>query len=423
MEAIIERCCGLDVHRSRIMACVLVGAPGHRVKKENREFGTTASALAELFQWLMSLGVTHVVMESTGVYWKPVHAVLEGSAVVIVANARHVKQVPGRKTDVKDAEWLADLARHGLVRASFVPPKPIRDLRDVVRYRHKVAQSQAHERNRLIKVLETAGIKLSEVLSDVFGVTGRRLIRALLAGETAPDQVAALVTDGRLRKKLSAIQDAMVGELLPHQRLMVEMQLERVESHEADMTKLDAQIDTMLQPYRAEIDRVIAIPGIKQTSAAAIVSEIGPDMSVWETPDRLAAWAGVAPGNNESAGKRKKAGHRKGNVWLQTILVESAWAATHAKNSYYRAKFYKLKARRGHNKALMAIARKLLIAVWKVLGGETFKDLGAAYLDQIDPNRAVKAATRRLEALGFDVTLTKRADDSLETQQLAAGFS
>lgn len=419
MDVLIERCCGLDLHRSSIMACVLIGAAGRKVSKEVRKFGTTTAQLAELGDWLMGLGITHVVMESTGVYWKPVHALLEDSAVVIVANARHVKQVPGRKTDVGDAEWLADLARHGLVRASFVPPKPIRELREVVRYRRKLAEVQARERNRLIKVLETAGVKLSGVLSDVFGVSGRRLIRALIAGQTAPEQVAALVTDGRLRKKLPDIQAAMCAELKPHQVMMIEMQLERIERDEEHMVKLEGQVDTMLVPYHEEIERMVVIPGIKQTTAAAVIAEIGVDMSPWQTADHLAAWAGVSPGNNESAGKRKNTGHRKGNVALQTLLVESGWAATRAKDSYLRAKFYKLKARRGHNRALMAIARKLLIAIWHVLVGQPYHDLGADYLDKLDPQRAVRTLTRRLKALGFDVALTKAESEPLQESEVA----
>lgn len=425
MDVIIERCCGLDVHRSSVVACLMVGTPGRKIIKEIRKFGASSAALLELADWLIANGCTLAVMESTGVYWKPVHAVLEQALEVIVANARHVKQVPGRKTDMADAEWLATLARHGLVRASFVPAAPIRELREVVRYRRKVVQVQAQERNRVLKVLETAGVKLADCLSDVLGSSGRRLIRALLADETAPEQVAALI-DKRLRPKLEQIQQALAPRLYAHHKLMLTMQMERIESGEAQVAQLDAEIDRMMAPYHEQLERLVKIPGIKQIAASAILAEIGDDMTHWKSADQLAAWAGVVPGNNESAGKRKSTRHRKGNVHLQSMLVECAWAASHAKNSYWRAKFYKLKARRGHNRALMAIARKMIIAVWHVLSGSEFKDLGGEYLDQLDPRRMVRTMTRRLAALGFTVTPTPALPDQSEVQSTSVvegGFS
>ena len=405
MDVLREKSAGLDVHRSMIVACVLVSAAGGRVTKEVRSFAAIASGLAELVAWLGGFGVTHVGMEGTGVYWMPVYAALEavGGITPIVANARHIKAVPGRKTDVIDAEWIAKLIRYGLVRASFVPPQPIRDLRDLTRYRRTLVDAQASERRRLIKLLEAADMKLAEVLSDVFGVTGRAILRALIEGTSTPAQMAALAK-GHARKKIAPLTAALAGQLAEHQRFMLQVQLGRIESTEQQIARLDQQIDVRLQPYRTQIALLISIPGIDRVGAVAILAEIGADMSVFATAGHLAAWAGVCPGNNESAGKKKAAAARTGNRHLKTALCNAAIAASRQKGSYFRAKYYSLKSRIGGGKAALAIGHKLLISIWHMLSdGCFYRDLGEAYLDQRNQQQTLKRYARKLDALGFAI--------------------
>ena len=405
MDVLREKSAGLDVHRSMIVACVLVSAAGGRVTKEVRSFAAIASGLAELVAWLGGFGVTHVGMEGTGVYWMPVYAALEavGGITPIVANARHIKAVPGRKTDVIDAEWIAKLIRYGLVRASFVPPQPIRDLRDLTRYRRTLVDAQASERRRLIKLLEAADMKLAEVLSDVFGVTGRAILRALIEGTSTPAQMAALAK-GHARKKIAPLAAALAGQLAEHQRFMLQVQLGRIESTEQQIARLDQQIEARLQSYRAEIALLISIPGIDRVGAGAILAEIGADMSAFATAGHLAAWAGVCPGNNESAGKKKAAAARTGNRHLKTALCNAAIAASRKKGSYFRAKYYSLKSRIGGGKAALAIGHKLLICIWHMLSGGCFyRDLGEAYLDRRNQQQTLRRYARKLEALGFTI--------------------
>lgn len=408
MEPIIERCCGLDVHQGEIVACLLVGKADERPRKEVRKFRTVTKELLELREWLRQAGCTHVGMESTGVYWKPVYAILEDGMDVIVGNAQHIKNVPGRKTDVKDAEWIADLIRHGLIRKSFVPPKPIRELRDVVRYRRKVVQSRASERNRLLKLLETAGIKLSSFLSNVFGVSGMAMLEALLEGKSTPEQMAQLAR-GRLRKKVADVALALDGKLEDHQRFILRMQLERLKQADAHVDALDRRIDEMLTPYQTEAAKLVTIPGVSKVVTAQAIAEIGVDMSAFKSEAHLASWAGVCPGNHESAGKRQRGTKRTGNIHLTTALVEAAQAAVRKKGSYLHDKFHRLKARRGYKRALVAIAHKILIAIYHVLRGDTgYRDLGDAYLDQLGARRTTTALVRRLERLGFNVHLEEK---------------
>lgn len=405
MEAITERCCGLDVHQGEIVACLLIGKADERPRKEVRKFRTVTKELLALRDWLMQAGCTHVGMESTGVYWKPVYAILEDCMEVIVGNAQHIKNVPGRKTDVKDAEWIADLIRHGLIRKSFVPPKPIRELRDVVRFRRKVVQARATERNRLLKQLETAGIKLSSFLSNVFGVSGMAMLEALLEGKSTPEQMAQLAR-GRLRKKVADVALALDGNIEDHQRFILRMQLERLKQANAHVDALDARIEEMLKPYQTEAAKLVTIPGVNRVVIAQVIGEIGVDMTAFKSEAHLASWGGVCPGNHESAGKRQRGTKRKGNIHLTTALVEAAQAAVKKKGSYLRDKFHRLKARRGYKRALVAIAHKILIAIYHVLRGDTeYRDLGDAYLDQLGARRTTAALVRRLERLGFDVRL------------------
>ncbi|MFI5382551.1 MAG: IS110 family transposase [Tepidisphaerales bacterium] len=405
MDVLREKCAGLDVHRSVIVACVLVSTAGGRITKEVRSFAAIASGLAELAAWLSGFGVSHVGMEGTGVYWMPVYAALEavGGITPIVANARHIKAVPGRKTDVIDAEWIAKLIRYGLVRASFVPPQAIRDLRDLTRYRRTLVDAQSSERRRLIKLLEAADMKLAEVLSDVFGVSGRAILRALIDGTSTPAQMAALAK-GIARKKIAPLTAALGGQLAEHQRFMLQVQLRRIEDTEQQIARLDQQIEVRLRPYRDQIKLLISIPGIDRVGAVAILAEIGPDMSVFATPGHLAAWAGVCPGNNESAGKKKAAAARTGNRHLKTALCNAAIAASRKKGSYFKAKYYSLKSRIGGGKAALAIGHKLLTCIWHMLSdGCFYRDLGETYLDRRNQQQTLKRYARKLDALGFTI--------------------
>jgi transposase len=408
MEPIIERCCGLDVHQATVVACLLVGRADQRPRKEIRTFPTVTRSLLELRDWLATQGCTHVGMESTGVYWKPVYALLEGEFELIVGNAHHIKNVPGRKTDVKDAEWIADLVRHGLIRKSFVPPKPIRELRDLVRYRRKLVESRTAERNRLSKLLETANIKLSSVASDIFGASGMAMLHALVEGTATAEQMAQLAKR-RLRAKIPELERALEGRVEEHHRFLLKLQLHRLEQVDADLRQLDERVDQRLEPYLEQRRRLMKIPGVDRIVATILIAELGVDMSVFQSPAHLAAWAGVSPGNNESAGKSKSSETRKGNVHLKSALVEAATSAARKTGSYLKDKFFRLKARRGYKRAAMAIAHKILKVAHRILSTtEEYKDLGEAYLDQLDERRVAANLVRRLERLGYQVQVTPR---------------
>lgn len=409
MEPLIERCCGLDVHQASVVACLLIGGPGQRVHKEIRSFGTMTRDLEELRTWLQESGCTHVAMESTGIYWKPVYALLEDAFELVVGNARHIKNVPGRKTDVKDAEWIAQLLRHGLIRKSYVPPKPLRDLRDLLRYRSKLIESRTAERNRLLRLLETANVKLATVASDAFGVSGMRILRALTGNDSAPEQMADLAR-GRLRKKIPALTAALRGRVEEHHRFMLRMQLRRLDALEEDLASLDERIDAQLEPYRAVHTNLRQIPGVDWVVAAVILAEIGIDMSAFLSAYHLASWAGVCPGNHESAGKSKSGRARKGNAHLRKMLVQAAICASSKRGSYLRDKFHRLRARRGPKRAALAIAHKILVAAYHMLStGKPYADLGDLYLDQLAERRVTKHLVRRLERLGYQVSLQKVA--------------
>jgi transposase len=405
MEAIVERVGGVDVGQATVVATVLVGAAHERARKETRTFRTVTRDLLALREWLLAKEVTHVALEGTGIYWRPVYEVLEDAFELILGNAHHIKNVPGRKTDVKDSEWLADLARHGLIAKSFVPPKPLRRLRELLRYRRKLLESRTAERNRLLKLLETANIKLASVASNVFGVSGRLMLQTLLDGGATPSAMAALA-QGRLRKKVAELEQALEGRLDEHHRFLLELQLRRLDHVDVDLASLDARIDEALMPYRAQCAVLQQIPGVSRVVAAVIVAELGTDMTVFRSAQHAAAWAGVCPGNNESAGRHRRAGARKGNVHLRTALVEAAVAASHTKGSYLRDKFYRLRARRGTKRAAMAIGHKILIAAYHLLAtGAPYRDLGATYLDGLEKRHTTQNLVRRLERLGYEVTI------------------
>ena len=406
MQTLVERGCGLDVHQATVVACLLMVGKDGRVQKQMRTFGTTTHELVSLREWLLAQGCTHLAMESTGVYWKPVYAILEGALTIIVANAQHVKKVPGRKTDVKDAEWLADLLCHGLLRPSFVPPKPICELRDLTRYRRKLVENQAAERNRLLKLLESANIKLASVATDVFGISGRLMLRALIEGKASPKEMAELAKK-KLRSKIPELELALEGRVEEHHRFLLKLQLDRVESVEKDLEVLEQRIRQKLEPYAAQLSLLDEIPGVDWTLAAVIIAELGVDMRVFQNVSQLASWAGVCPGNNESAGKRKSSRIPKGNVYLKTALVEAANAAAKTKGTYLRDKFYRLKARRGYKRAAVAIAHKILVAIYHMLSQQvSYNDLGDLYLDKLNKHHLTRNLVHRLERLGYTVTLT-----------------
>jgi transposase len=408
MEAIVERCAGLDIHQASVVACVLVEQPGRKPRKEVRSFATLTQDLEGLRDWLKELGVTHVGMESTGVYWKPVYAILEGHFELIVGNAHHIKAVPGRKTDVKDAEWLADLVRHGLIKPSFVPPPPIRELRDLVRLRRSLAEARTTERNRTLKLLETANIKLASVASEVFGVSGMAMLQALVENQTAPAAIAELAR-GKLRRKREPLAHALEGRLTEHHRYLLAFHLRRLAAIEEDLRMLDARIEAKVQPFQAQRQLLQQIPGVDALIAVTIIAEIGIDMSVFGNAMRLAAWAGVCPGNYQSAGKRKSGITRRGNVHLKTALVTAAVCGSRQKGSYYKDKYHRLKARRGRLRAAMAIGHKILIAAYHMLvRGVPFRELGESFLDQQARQRTIRHLLHRLNRLGYDVMLQPR---------------
>jgi transposase len=410
MEVVVACCAGLDVHQASVVACVNSTGQGGRSRKEVRTFGTMRDDLIALRDWLKDAGATLVAMESTGVYWKPVYETLEDHFETIVVNAQHIKNVPGRKTDVKDCEWISDLLRHGLIRPGFVPPREIRELRELSRYRRKVAQVQAGERNRLIKVLETAGIKLAGVASDVFGVSGRAMIRALIEGEDPPEVMAGLAR-GKLRGKRRDLARALDAPLKPHQRFMLRTQLARVEQAEADLERIDATLAEMVAPYDQHMALLRSIPGIDWINAVTVIAEIGVDMSAFASPATLASWAGLCPGNNESAGKKRSGKSRKGNVFLKTALVTAAITGSRRRGGTYLAeKYRRLTARRGKLRAAVAVAHKILVSIWHMLTDGTFyQDLGAGFLDRLDRTRTAKHLVRRLASMGFDVQLHEKA--------------
>jgi transposase len=407
MEAIIERCCGLDVHQATVVACLLIGSAGPKPRKEVRTFGTTTRELLQLRDWLAAEGCTHVGMESTGVYWMPVNAILEDDFELVIGNAQQIRNVPGRKTDIKDSEWIADLLRHGLMASSFVPPKPIRELRELLRYRRKVVEARTAERNRLLKLLETANIKLAGVVSDVFGVSGMLMLRAILEGEATPEQMAQLAR-GRARRKIDRLAPALEGRVEDHHRFVLRMQLRRLEQADADVSGLDARIASKIEPYAQQHRLLKQIPGVDRTLAAVLIAELGTDMTVFHSGAHLASWAGVCPGNHESAGKRKSGRTRKGNIFLKSALVEAATSASRKKSSYLKDKFWRLKSRRGPKRAAMAIAHKILLSAYRMLAtGNSYQELGDSFLDRLDTTRTVNNLKRRIERLGYVVRIER----------------
>lgn len=411
MKVMVERCAFLDVHRDTVVACARTpeGAGGRR--EEVAEFGTTTSQLLRLGDWLTEREVSLVGMEATGVYWKPVHWVLEEQiAEVWVINARHMRNVPGRKTDLADAAWGAQLLEHGLVRPSFVPPRATRELRDLTRYRKAVIEERARETQRLHRVLEDAGIKLSSVTSSVLTKSGREMIEALIAGQRDPEVLAELAK-GRMRSKIHALQDALAGRFNAHHGRLCRAMLARIDQATDTIDDLSEQIEVLLDPDEAAVALLVAIPGVSHRLAQVILAEIGTDMSRFPTSGHLASWAGMCPGNHQSAGKARSGRTRDGDRWLRTALVEAAHAASRAKGTYLAAQYAQIRARRGSSRAAVAVGHSILVIAWNLLStGQTYTDLGGDYFDRRRSNSArQRRLVAQLEALGHKVTLEPAA--------------
>jgi transposase len=402
MDVVHDRCCGLDLHKANVVACLRLPR-----KTEVRTFGTMTQDLLALADWLLDAGCTHVAMESTGVYWKPIYNVLEGTGLeMMVVNARHIKAVPGRKTDVKDAEWIADLLRHGLLRPSFIPDRWQRETREMVRYRRSLIEERAREANRIQKLLEGGNIKLSSVISDVLGVSGRAMLEGMVAGIEEPEALAARVTT-HLKTSPERLHEALRGVLSAGQRNLLAAQLQHIDFLDGQITRIDGQIGEALRPFADDLARLDTIPGVGLRAAQEIIAAIGTDMSRFPTAHHLASWAKLCPGTKQSAGKRSSAAIGQGNTAVRTILVEAAWAASHSKEGYLRAFYHRLAARKGAKRALVATAHTILVIVYHILAeGTVYQDLGSHYFDHRSTNASVQRAVKRLEHLGYAVTIT-----------------
>lgn len=406
MDKLFASVGGLDVHQATIAACRRRMIDSRRSEKEVRTFGTMTPDLLALADWLAEWGVTHVAMESTGVYWKPVFNILESQFEIVLANAQHIKQVPGRKTDVKDCEWIAQLMMHGLIRPSFIPPLPIREMRDLVRSRSKIVHDRQAVINRMHKVLQDANIKLTSVASDIMGVSGRRMMMALINGETDPEVLAEL-SKAALRNKIPELQKALKGNFTDHHRFLLGELNRQAQFLEEEIERFGARLEVVAPPFQKELDLLMGIPGIQLRSAQNLLAEIGADMSHFPTSAHLASWAGICPGNSESAGKRKTGKTPGGNRWLRSFLTEAAWAATRSKKSYYRALYQRIVGRRGKKRALVAVAHAILVAIYHMFkNGVVHQDLGPEHFNRMDTKRLTRYYSKRLERLGFTVTIT-----------------
>ncbi len=412
MEVLYPRCAGLDVHKDTVVACArLVTERG--VTQEVETFGTTTRGLLALADWLTARGCAHAAMEATGVYWKPVWHILEASCALVLANAAHIRNMPGRKTDVNDAMWIADLFAHGLIRGSFVPPTAIQELRALTRTRKQLVREQAQHVQRIQKTLEDANIKLASVVSSVVGASGRAMLDALVAGETRPEQLVALANQasgGRLKAGRETLIEALRGHVTAHHRFLLNLHLDQVDALGHAITTVEAEVGSVLEPFRVRAELLTTIPGVGETVAQAIVSEIGVDMSRFPTVGHLISWAGLCPRNDESAGKRRSTRVRKGGAWIKTILVQAAWAAPRSQDTYLRAQFLRLKSRRGPKKAIVAVAASILTAAYHMLrDGVLYHDLGADHFERHDRSKTILRLVRKLHDLGCDVAVTPAA--------------
>jgi len=402
MEAILERCAGLDVHQETVVACVLYGELERKPKQEIRTFSTTTKGLLALNDWLNEWECTHIAMESTGVYWKPVWNILEGAFTLILANARRIKNVPGRKTDVADAFWIAQLLRSGLISPSFVPPVDIRNLRDLTRYRRKLLGHATAEKNQVHKILQDANVKLTTYISDIFGVSGRALLESIINGEVLDaDEVREKVKTS-LKRKVPELLEALDGRMNKHHRMMLGMHIDHLSYIERQLEKVESEIDQLLKPYLSSMELLITIPGIQKDAAAVILAEIGNDMTCFGGDPQLAAWAGLSPGNNESAGKKKSSRIAKGNKSLKAVLCQAAWAASKSKGTRLASFFYRIQKRRGQRKATIATAHLILRIIYRMLKDRVaYREIGWDYLTSSTPS--VEYWIKKIEAQGFNV--------------------
>jgi transposase len=410
VEVIYQRVCGVDVHKKTIAACVRCMLGDGKVREEVRSFGTMTRDILALADWLAQEGVTHVAMESTGSYWKPIYNLLEDRFEVLLVNASHIKQVPGRKTDVKDCQWIAKLLAAGLLRASFVPPKGLRELRDLTRHRTKLTQERAAVINRLQTILEDANIKLGSVATDVMGVSGRAMIDAIIDGETDPHKLAELA-QRRLREKIPDLRVALEGRVTAHHRFLLKLLLREVDFFAAAIQEVSARIEQISDPFfREAVELLSTTNGIQQRIAENVLAEIGTNMGQFPSDKHLSSWAGMCPGNNESAGKRKSGKTAKANPWLAGALGEAAWAASHTKKTYLSALFRRIAARRGKKRAVVAVGHAILVAIYHMLKRRIpYADLGAEHLDRINPQRVTRYYLKKLEGLGVKVTVETAA--------------
>jgi len=410
MDTIFPRVAGLDVHKATVVACLRRLEPNGRCTQEVRTFSTMTASLLELSDWLANASVTHVAMESTGVYWKPVFHILEDRFTTWLVNAQHIKKVPGRKTDVTDCEWIAQLLQHGLLQPSFVPPPTIRELRDLTRHRSQLVGEKTRVANRIQKVLEDANLKLSSVATDVLGVSGRDMISRIIAGEASSESLAKRAR-GKLKKKIPQLRLAMQGKVTEHHRFQLRILMEHLDFLESLIAEVSKRVDATITPYAEDLERLTTIPGLDKRSAENLMAEIGADMGQFPSSSHLASWAGICPGNNRSGGKARTGRTRKGSRWLRQTLTQCAWAASHTKETYLSSFYRRLAGRRGKKRALVALAHTILVVVYHVIKEKaTYSELGANYLDQLEPERLTRYLVKRLERLGHEVTLHPKTD-------------
>ena len=409
MEVLYPHCAGLDVHKQTVVACLRHVTDG-KVHRDVRSFKTMTSDLLALSEWLAEQGCTHIAMEATGVYWKPVwHILSDGDFTLTLANAAHVKNVPGRKTDVNDATWLADLLAHGLVRGSFVPDQPTQEQRGLMRTRRQLVRERTSHVQRLQKTLEDANIKLDSAISDITGTSGRAMLTALIAGQTDPAALANLA-DRRIKATPETLREALRGRVTPHHRFLLRLHLKQIDALDEALAGIDQEVDRQVEPFRTPITQVTTIPGVKALNAHNILAETGCDMSPFPTDDHIVSWSGLCPGNNESAGKRRSSRLRKGAPWLKTSLIQSAWSTVRKKGSYLQAKFLRLAARHGKKKAIVAIAASILRAIYHMLkDGTCYHDLGAEHFNTRSAAAQARKLVARLNGLGYDVQLSQTA--------------
>jgi transposase len=408
MNVMHERCAGLDVHKDVVVACVRV-ARGRGAAREVRRYGTTTGELLKLAAWLQEAGCTHVAMEATGVYWKPVWHVLEGQVELVLANAGRVRNVPGRKSDTNDATWLADLLAHGLIAGSFVPPRPIQELRDLTRTRLQLVREVVQHTQRLQRVLEDGNVKLCSVISDVLGASGRRIVKAIIDGEEDAEKLAGLGSE-RLKCSAEELKEALRGRVTNHHRFLMAQHLGMIEHLERTLAEFDAQIEKALEPFRVEAALLTTIPGVSTTTARVLIAEMGVNMAQFPNAGHLVSWAGLCPRLDESAGKHRSTHVRKGAQWLKPALVQAAWGAARAKRTYTQAQFFRLKTRRGPKKAVVAVAASILTAAYHMLrNGVGYQDLGPDHFMRIDRARTALRLARRIREMGYDVDIRKAA--------------